>query len=293
MAIDGNTNVGRRALIFAAKQALNSGDCGSAYSKIFQIFDSPGTDNEIRMLMASTYGCFAGIRTLTILGNIANDPLATSAFFRFVTKYFPSTLTPTDKQVEYGQLAIYALLAAVREGVVVNSVHKVNAGTDNEGSLLQGDRASDANNALFFVAMQVMGAMQNRYGAPDATYAPTAAVPYFNGVTAGAVDAVGCQYASAVVHLADGLGAVTSTVQGPAAPALQSIQGLIASGIYTNCDLGCTGALGSGCAIAAGCATCPIALRDPSACTGVVTDEASCAAAGVLNMVQNLPMGWN
>lgn len=80
--------------------------------------------------------------------------------------------------------------------------------------------------------------------------------------------------------------------------------------IYDACNYGCTNAqpggndtllfnpLGgwqkSGCTVSGlpSCDQCPILLRNRGNCAGTTTDETSCAAAGIINFVNNSAIGW-
>jgi len=290
--------LGKKGLIDAVNKAVNQGECATAYSYISSLYNSSLTDNEARILMATVYGCYAGLSTTSTLTSLISDSDATTAggIWRFVTKLFPSTTT--DKVVEYGNLGIESLLSVLRTGVVVIPTEQINAGGYNPGSMRLGDRTDEANMFLFFMAMPTIGGFNSRYGNPDATGAPGAPAPFTDTTGAGMTDA-SCAYASAVVNFADSLDTIVALVPSSMAGTISTIKGLIQTEIYQACDDGCTGAIplysatGSLCTIAAGCAGCPMSLRKYNSCTAGTTNESACAAAGVIRFMNEHPAGWN
>jgi hypothetical protein len=291
---DPTSELGRSAIAETTLKALDKGDCAAAYIAISPYYLSEYSDNTARMLAASTYGCFANAGALAISLEFMNNTIATpTALWAFITEIFPSTATfPSDKVVEYGSLGIDALFSTIAPGTVVIPAETVNAASFNPGSMRVADRVSDANIYLFFMSMAVIGGTHNRYGTPDGAFLPTTPFPNGGWDVATEIDATACEYASAVVNFADGLSElVTATSGGALGPTIANVQTLVQSALFTACDDGCTGASGTGCAIAAGCSGCPMALRSRASCTGVATDASSCAAAGLVRLIRS-PFGW-
>ena len=302
-SVDLNTALGKRFTITQTNIDLSSFNCAAAYDQIYPLYNSRNTDNEVRMLMGSTYACFAGLNLYELVGDIVAGTAvlgAAGGMFALMTLEFPSTLTPGDKVVENASNGIMAAQSMIRSGVPVIAAHQINAGSFNVGSTLKEDRMDDGNSLIFFTSWAVVGGINGRYGVPNATGNPTVALNAtypWTLIDGNTVDATACEYASALVNFADTLTDVIGSVSGPAAANLALLTNY-RDAIYSACDEGCQGTAAFGtpttCALSA-CATCPQALRKKSGCAtpAAVTDSASCAAAGIMNMVASHPIfGW-
>ena len=263
----------------AANVALSSGQCGMALSLLRPIYDSESTDNGIRLLTASAYGCVATVNFADILTDFVSFPgsFAGSGLFEFLAQEFPSTLNPDDKILEAASLGTDALLAMVYPGTVFVPSHTVNSGTNNPGSLFITDRVPDSNSYLMFIAMAMMGAIENRYLSPLPNYHKGVPIPWMTPATSVGT---GCAYSSALLNFYDSLQSVVNS----APPSVQSryavISGFLSTGLNTACNIGC---LTNGCTM--GCSTCPTTLRNRNSCTGATTDVNSCASAGLSTFV--------
>lgn len=296
LSFDLTNEAGRAAIVRAAKNALTGGDCTTAIQLIEPLYNSSYVTNEIRLVRASAHGCAAGVNFLQLAMDLANSSgLSGAQFFKNMTQYFPSTLG-SDSAFESGMLAIDALQAAIIPGRTVNSIYAINSGTFNVGSLLTGDRIPDANFYLLFIGMSQMGAAQNRYGAPDATYQKTVDLPWRTSAT---VTTDGCAYASGLVNMADAMSVSANYATGALATTLSQLGAGFTALADASCNLGCMGleiTLASAndppCAYANNvCNPCPTTLRTRTGCQSDI--KAACAAAGIVRVINDDPVnGW-
>jgi hypothetical protein len=289
------TSLGRQSILDQVNQALNDGDCATAVMKIGPLYNSVNTDNDVRMIAASAYVCYAGMNFFAFLNDLTSNAgsLAGQPFWEFLTRTFPSTVG-ADHVVEGALLSSDALMAVLQPGIPILPADFFNYPGNNPASLNLNDRTNDANSYLAFVAMAAVGGLQSRYGAP---YANGRKSQNLTWNTAAAVDANGCAYASAIVNLVDSLGPLSNSSTAMRTNLL-AIQAALEVPIFHACDIGCQnsapawGGPQSGCTVTTACASCPTGLRDRSACTGVVSDQVSCAAAGIVNYMNLGAFGW-
>jgi hypothetical protein len=295
------TALGRQAVIDSVNQALDVGDCEGAVSRILPLLNSSSSDNEVRMIAASAYSCHAGLQFFSYLDSLTQevDSLAGAPLWEFLARSFPSDASdPNDRKVEGAVLAMDALMASLKSGIPILPISYINYPSYNPGSVLVNDRTTDANAYLVFVSMAAMGAFQSRFGAPFANGKKSQDLPW---TTAAAVDADGCAYASSIVNFVDSLGAlaeISSTLR----TSVSAIQAAFQLGFDDACERGCQnnnpggGWVPTGCTAATVCSACPVRLRDRTACTGLASDEVSCAAAGLVNFVNakgtGAILGW-
>ena len=164
-------------------------------------------------------------------------------------------------------------------------------------AIVAAHRTEDSNLYSMLVSMSLIGALQNRYGAPDGSYHQGQKLGATAGNPAGwetvtAVDVNACTYAGAVLTFLDSISQVGATIGsslgGSVGGALTTAAGTFSTLMNDACDSGC-----QACGIAAGsCTPCPTELRDRNSCTGVATDKASCAAAGIAAFMNTDPLGW-
>ena len=275
-ARDAGTALGRKDVLYAVNMALTAKDCASAVTLIDPLFNSSNSNNEIRMLRASAYGCDANINFFKNLGDIGtqggNGGFSGTGFWGTTTALYPSSTT--DRRVEAGVIAQDTLMTALKPGQVLAAQKKIFVGTLNPGSLDPTDRITDANVYLFFTSLATFGGLGTRYGLPDSGNHKTQALPW---TSATAVTSDGCTYISSLLNIFDAVGAISKLYSGSVANALGAI-----STIQTATDLACS----NGCtACGLSCSACPTTLRDHTSCTGVATNIESCAAAGVVTGV--------
>ncbi|MGK5083282.1 hypothetical protein WDW37_08240 [Bdellovibrionota bacterium FG-1] len=301
-AMDPSTGLGKQAIVDQASIALSRMDCDQAVALLKPVYASKYTDNRIRMLMAAAYGCNAHINLFNVVGDLSSNlsKFVGSGFWEFLATEFPSTTK--DRVVEGAQLAQDAVQSIISPSAVILPVNIFNATTDNPGTLSPRDRVDDANSYLFFVVLASIGGLENRYGNPypngkkggdlawiSDTVAHMAAPADFNAVDGSQQQSDGCAYASAMVNLVDSLGGLaTATAGTKLSDTFTTLQTTFKTGIFAACNDGCT----SLCSVGA-CLECPTTLRNRSSCTGLTTDPNSCAAAGIINFINNTPaVGW-
>lgn len=238
IAPDHTSRLGREAIVYSTRAALNSEDCATGNLLVRPWFNSVYSDNEARLLMAAVHGCYAGVKILDLMANLVSKPNALNGagFWAFLTEYFPSTNVVSDRKLENALFAIDSAQAAVIPGLVLNPMFTVNAAGFNPQSLVVEDRVADANAYHAFSGMAAMGAIQNRFGAPNAAFVKT--VPLV-GQTAVTVNAVACQYASAMVNFMDGIHGLALSATGPMAAALRAVDNNFTALISGSCSLGC------------------------------------------------------
>jgi hypothetical protein len=180
--------------------ALSSNDCTTARAAIFPLYSSVNSENDIRLAMAATYGCSAGINVFGVISDLTKaQDLGGSGLWKFLVTEFPSTASPDDKKPDTTGLGTDALMAALKPGVIVVSTSQVNWTSDNPGSIDLNDRVEDANSYLTFMAMAQMGALLSRDGAPDATtHVKTVNLPW---TTPATVVGDGCSFVSGLLNL--------------------------------------------------------------------------------------------
>lgn len=308
---DPNSANGKAQILDEVNIDLTSGDCDDALTAITPLYNSSNTDNDVRLAMASVYGCKAGINFFGLVGTMtSNVSSLESGFFAFLKSNFPST-AGQDYVVEGALLAIPPLQAALNTGALVLSADQINAGTYNVGSDLYTDRTDESNFYLIFISMAAVGGIESRFDTPGA----------LTWTTAAAVDADGCKYAASILNLIDALTASKSYLPSAVGTAVDDVlngdnvphvYGL-AEDINAACSYGCSGQtptlgsddqlnletsgsgwVGSGCSSATvdPCSTCPDALRDWTQCGTGNTNQATCAAAGIINFINHGELGW-
>ncbi|MBC7690331.1 MAG: hypothetical protein H7222_01055 [Methylotenera sp.] len=302
--MDCHTQDGKAALLDAVQNALTSQDCTTAIDLIEPVYlDKECTNDEVRIARASSYACAANINFFKLIGDITKVNLNGKVFWPAMTQLFPSV--PTDSRVAAGELSLDALFALKAVGAIATPLQQVNASSANPGYLLASQRSVDSNLYGIFISMSLIGAFQNRYGNPDlTTYAKqrnlgaasaSAADLGWGDIMKITPDA--CSYATSVLTLVDSINEVSQQVSGKIGTSLSQVSAAFSAGLNFYCDLGCKGLLPGGtvassCTIAAGCATCPLGLRNRSLCTTSKTDPVGCAAAGVAAFVNGNPLGW-
>jgi hypothetical protein len=303
---------------------LDSRDCTNAIIAIEGLYNSGYADNEVRLLRASAHGCAAGIEDFTtFLLTLGTSNIVGGALWQTLSEmFYVSSADETARRISSSYNAIDALHASIRPGVYPLSIDYVNAGTENVGSVRIADRTDAANQYLTFVAMASIGNLQNYYGAPDTSYqqgqnlGATGSNP--NGwsvatAVRSSTDPSGCSYAAAVLNMLDGISASANDLPESISESLLDIESQFSEALGQACMAGCAGSGGgpvtvsgyamtprSGCAFAdpTDCQTqggrpCPRKLRDKMSCTGTITNESSCAAAGLVQFINEHPiLGW-
>lgn len=319
---DATSLTGRSALIYNTNRALSLEDCSTALANIEPLYnysnDLTGIkpDNEIRMARAAAHACAAGASNFFEMAGdlIKNVALLSGAGFWNLgpAMFLTSDSDVQDKRITSAGFSMDALMATVKDGSVMSGSHIINSSTANPGTLIAADREIDANIELIFVSLATMGAIELRYGGADLVdfsqgkrLGSTAANPS-GWADATKVAGIGCQYAAAVVNLLDAIAETKNHVSSSMKKNLELIETTFGSQMESACQAGCTGGTlnllnyaVTGCALSAdecsgGTArSCLLALRNRDACTGAVTNAASCAASGIIHYVNDDPfVGW-
>lgn len=298
-----STDEGRKAIVKAVDDALNSQDCMRAIATIEPFYSSPGCGtNDIRMSRASAYACMANINFFKLVDDLSTGNLTGSGIWETFTQIFPSSTL--DSRTEAGQFALDSLFALRVPGSVTPDPYLIYRGTQHEGSLIAAHRQEDSNIYAMLVSMSLIGSLQNRYGAPTATYKRGQNLGAIAGnpngwMNAAFVDVNACTYAGSIMNLLDTISQVGTNlgglVGGSLGSALTTISTTFTSGLDFACEAGCTGSGGvpSGCNLPAGtCTPCPTQLKNRFSCRSQVNDAASCAAAGIVHFINTTPLGW-
>ena len=282
---DPATPEGKRAIIEATNRHLAAKNCSNAIATIKDLYHSASTDNEVRMIMASAYACGANVNFFKLLGDLQLNAayLGGQTFWAVMAKLFPATNAADDKTVESALLATDALMAALKPGAVILPSQYINPTSFNPGATVYTDRIEDSNIYLLFVSLAAIGAMENRFAAPDPTlgYMKTTDLPWTMPDSAG-MKTDGCAFASELLNFADSLGGVISSAKGALKESFSSMSA-VQQLLYQTCEAGCSVPNPGPCNL--GCTACPTALRDRSKCAGTLTDEASCSAAALVNSI--------
>ena len=288
-----DSDSGRAAIVEAVDTALNTSDCASAIDAVAPFYSKDGCGtNAIRLARAAAHACTAGINFFTIAKDLSTADLSgPTGFFNTVTDFFPSTTA--DSKVAAGNFALDSLFALQVPGAISTSAQTINEGTPHPGTLVPSMRTQDGNVYSMITSMALIGALHNRYGAPNASNVLTQKQGTVSGnggwEVAVNMNSEGCTYAGTLLTFIDSINQVSSVLARNfgSDTASNLIAVAIALPLDTACSLGCNGISGSGCAIS--CSRCPDALRGRTACaTSSSTDEVSCAAAGIVRTVNAL-----
>lgn len=247
---------------------------------ILPFYNSVNTDNDIRLATAQTYGCFANVDIFSILqGLLTAGGLSGSGFWEFLVTQFPSSNSPSDdKRPQAAEYGLDAAMSAVKYGTFFTTAYEINSNTDNVGSILVNDRIDDANAYITFLSMALMGALMNRNGFPLSNHHKGAALPW---TTADLMPGEGCAFASAVLNFKDSIQFISSVSPSNLQSAYSAILSLL-SNLDTACQIACFTNCGG-----MSCSGCPTALRNRDSCTGLTTDQNSCAGTGIISSVNS------
>ncbi len=287
---------GRRAIVADVDAALSKQSCAEALAIIEEFYPQADcASDEIRTARASANACAANVNFFTLLDGLANSDLAGAEMWVSLTRLFPSS--PSDQRVTAGQNSLDALFSLRIPGILTPPQYMVNATSANPGTLVAAHRSEDSNLYGMLVSMSLVGALQNRYGAPAANFHKTQKLGAIAGNPDGweiptSVDVNACTYAGAILSMFDSIGQVSTTIGsslgGSVGTALTTAATAFSAAMNSACDDGC-----DACGLPAGtCSTCPIELRNRLSCTGVATDAATCAATGIVEFMNSNPLGW-
>ena len=289
-----DTDDGRAAIVSAVDKALNSQDCDTAIASInpYYSVDGCGTD-PVRTARASAYACRLGINFFGFIESLktANFSAPTS-LFNTLALTFPSTAT--DKKVKAGNFALDAIFALQNPDIETPDAFLIYADTVSPGTLIAANRSQDSNIYGMLTAMGMIGALQSRAGAPDATGAitqklgATAAAPAGWEVAANMTDD-GCAYVGSMLTFVDTVDQVALLLATRFGSSTADQLKTVAASLPLDaaCAIGCNGAAGSGCSLS--CSACPSVLRGRAICkANSSNDVATCAASGIVKAVNTL-----
>lgn len=279
----------RKIIIQEIRNALTAQNCASALEMSKLLFESPYTDNNIRLLYASAQGCNIGISMYNLVDDLQTaDFSSIDAIFKTMVRLFPSKLA-NDSRYESAVIAQDILQSALLPGTVVSTVDRTFAGTQNPGSVRSRDRAQDANIFLAFTSMATVGTGLNRWGYNAATdpatlgYAQQQNLPWNSLVTLrGDSTRSSCAIPSGLLNMLDAIQETINVSPGPLSNALTAVianlQNSTSVAAHASCDAHFT---------VAECDAGLIRLRYHDACWE--QDPAAWSALGILNMIN---MGW-
>lgn len=312
------------SVLHRTRHYLDQGDCTNAIISIEGLYNSASSNNEVRMLRAAAHGCAAGIPDFLsfVLDLVSSDIVGGALWTTLAEKFAVTDEDEAASRISSAWSSIDALQAVITPGRQVLSTFYVNEGTDNVGSVLASDRLDESNEYLTFVSMASIGNLENFYGAPDSNYnqgqnlGATGSSPQGWSVATAlrsTTDPAGCAYAAAILNMLDGLHETADSLPESVGGSLSDLESQFSDAIAEACMAGCAGSAGGPVTVAgyamtpnSGCAftdptdcqvqggrPCPRRLRDKMACTGSVTNESSCAAAGLIQFINEHPiLGW-
>jgi hypothetical protein len=232
----------------------------------------------VRLATAATYACFSGIRLLEVIDHLISfdGDLGGSGFWEFLVQEFPSTATPfDDRKPQAAMNGLDAAMSMLKQGIVLVPSYTISSDSNNIGSIASIDRIDDANSYMTFLSMALIGSLQNRYGLPTSNRHKSIDLPW---TAATETQGEGCNFASALLHLYDGLHYLSTVSPPNIASTYASIADFLGPALDAGCSTGCT-------LCGLSCDTCPMTLRNRDSCTGLATDKNSCAAAGLTTFV--------
>jgi hypothetical protein len=168
---------GRQASIDDANFHLSHGDCAAAMAVIEPLYVSAYVDDEVRILKASAYGCFAGFNLLTMASNLAGA----SNYFKAMAKSLSNVAGDSTRSYLYQ--AIDVLTSA---GTAMNA----------------NQRSASVNTYMVFIQMATVSALLRNYGSPAADGTQGAAIGYLNAPN-NMSNIDGCAMASALAFMTD------------------------------------------------------------------------------------------
>ena len=269
--------------------ALTVGDCNTAINLSTQLYNSQYSDNDIRMLYASSQGCNIGIQLPTLITELSSaDFSSVDSIFKSLVRIFPSR-TALDSRFQSAEYAQDALQAMLNPGAVIAASDTIYPGSYNPGSVWTRDRTDDSNDYLVFLSMAAIGTGLNRWGFnasdnPAALgYAKTLSLPWTTWQTIQSDRTTnGCGIASALLNMFDAITALSAS-GGSTAATLENITTEMEAGIDAAGALNCTNDGFS----ATDCNNAVIRLRFRNSC--LESEPIASVAAGI---IQAINAGW-
>jgi hypothetical protein len=182
---DLTTERGRRARIDDANFHLSNGKCGAAAEAIDPLYYSVYATDEVRIIKASTFGCYAHFNLLTFVSSLASE-----------SNQFKAMAKSLDNVAGDGA-----------RGYMYSATDVITRGAEAYSA---GSRSRRENTFMVFLQFGVISAILRNYGAPTSDGSQVNALVY---ETAGAnplnemSNEDACALGAAYSHIADSFGA--------------------------------------------------------------------------------------
>jgi hypothetical protein len=150
---DVNTPAGRQARIDDANYHLSKGECGLAQAAIQPVYASTGVTDDVRIIMAATWACYAGFNVLDLISQVASS-----------TNLFQGLAASLSTQAGSGGPADF---------YAANDVL-----TSNGTALSAAARSQTVNAYMVFLELGTISAILRNYGSPSATGVKGQAISY-------------------------------------------------------------------------------------------------------------------
>jgi hypothetical protein len=230
----------------AINQALTSADCSTAIQLSTQLYNSIYSDNDIRLLYASSHACNVGIQLYGLLDDITKASFTTpDSIIRTFVRLFPTSAS--DSRLQSAWFSQDGLLASLNTGAVVAPVDQINFTSFNPSSVEVTDRTLDSNTYLMFIGMAVIGTGLNRYGYTAAqspaglSYAQGQNLPW-GTLAAVKADTSGaaCATVAGFYNMFDGINSIVGLLSGSTSSQLSSITTLLSTALDNAGNNQCT-----------------------------------------------------
>ncbi len=219
-----NSESDRNELQFDARVALSSGNCIHALDLSKKLFESEYSDNQARMLYASSYGCSAGLAFYDLIDKVGSTDFSTG-LFKALVELFPSSAS-SDSKMQSLQKMQDVLQTVLVPGAIIGAYDRMEINSYNPGSVLYRDRIEDSNVLLLFSSMANIGVSLNRYGNPNPDHTQGIDLlsiwPNKNAINSDPEHA-SCAIASAMTNFADAVDAIKVIATGPLGNSLNVI----------------------------------------------------------------------
>lgn len=150
---DLSTERGRRSRIDDANFHLSKGQCGAAAEAIDPLYDSIYVTDEVRIIKASAFACFARYKMLNFVSNFAGA----TDFFQAMVKSLDSTTGDNARSSLYSAVDVLTVNGTVMNGTA---------------------RSRAVNSFMVFLQFGVISSILRNYGSPTTDGAQGAVLVY-------------------------------------------------------------------------------------------------------------------
>lgn len=220
-----DTAHGRQARIDEANFQLSNGQCQAALDAIGPLYNSKYITDEIRIIMASSYACFAGFNLLAMVTNMAGA----SSYFAALAKTMPNS---------------------IGDGKITNMYKAIDVLTNGNTVLTAAPRSKSINTYMIFLQFALVGEILNGYGLANAAGAKTVALSYSNPrVAANMSNLDACALSAAMSAIVDSY-IYSNLVDPDTAAAKNALNNACVTAGYASCTIvgqdrtACTGLAG-------------------------------------------------